>query len=409
MQLCHHNRDYVNVSATQSLDPDLHMHLRPPATAWQGAHLAQIDPTNLPCPSVYGADDIVHLDPAMTLWDIWPVQLDNGDLAQIDAGSLWVMLSAPRDPDPDVRHDQARMRLLLKVGETWVDCGNLLPDGFSPGSREWSGSTRLDPTTGEVTLWFTAAGRRGEAKADFEQRLFHARGSLDLSGATPKVTNWSDLTQTVVNSGEFYADLATTQGALGQIKGFRDPYWFRDPKDGAGYVMFTASRAPENSKSNFDGVIGLAKAEDINGHRRFVLLPPIIDAYGLASELERPHMFLKDGLYYVFWSTQSHIFNSDGPIGPTGLYGMVGPSLFGPFEPINGSSLVMANPPEESRQAYAWQVVPNLEIVSFVDYWGLKGREPRQDADVKQAQFGGSIAPSTFIELSGASSRVIKD
>jgi levansucrase len=397
------------VSATQSLDPDVTLRGQPDATFWQASHLAKIDPANLPCPGVFEAEDIVHLDPALTLWDIWPVQLDNGDLAQIEAGSLWVMLSAPRNADPDIRHDQARMRLLLKAGEAWVDCGNLLPDGFSPGSREWSGSTRLDPVTNEVTLWFTAAGRRGEAKADFEQRLFHAHGTLDLTGSTPRVTNWCDLTQSVVNSGEFYADLATTQGALGQIKGFRDPYWFRDPKDDAGYVLFTASRPPEQSKSNYDGVIGLAKAEDVNGHRRFVLLPPIVDAYGLASELERPHMFVKDGLYYLFWSTQGHIFDSNGPTGPTGLYGMVGPSMFGPFEPMNGSSLVLTNPPEESRQAYAWQVVPNLEIVSFVDYWGLMGREPKQDGRVKEAQFGGSIAPSSFIELSGATSRVIKD
>jgi levansucrase len=402
------NRDHVLVSVIHSIDPEMHMQVRPTATAWQSAHLAKIDATNLPCPPVFTAEDIVHLDPAMTLWDIWPIQLDNGDLAEIKAGSLWVMLSAPRNPDPDVRHDQARMRLLLKVGETWTDCGNLLPDGFSPGSREWSGSTRLDPATGDVTLWFTAAGRRSETKTDFEQRLFHARGKLDTSGATPVVTHWCDLTQTVVNTGKFYADLAITQGNLGQIKGFRDPYWFRDPKDGTGYILFTASRAPQHSKSNFDGVIGIAKAQDDDGLAPFDLIAPIVDAYGLASELERPHMFVRDGLYYVFWSTQGHIFDSTGSIGPTGLYGMVGPSVFGPFEPLNGSSLVLSNPPQESRQAYAWQVVPNLEIVSFVDYWGLAGREPKEDAQVKQAQFGGSIAPSTRVRLAGNTTQLIK-
>jgi levansucrase len=402
------NRDQLTVSVTQTLDPDHHLTFRPPATLWLGAHVDGIDPAKLPCPPVFGADDIVHLDPALTLWDIWPVQYDNGDVAQIDAGTLWVMLSAPRRPDPDIRHDQARMRLLLKTSQTWVDCGNLLPDGFSPGSREWSGSTRLDPATGEITLWFTAAGRRDESKVDFEQRLFHARGTLDVSGSTPKVSNWSHLTQSVVNAGDYYADLATTQGQLGQIKGFRDPYWFRDPKDGAGYILFTASRPPETSKSNYDGVIGIAKAQDDNGHMRFVLLPPIIDAYGLASELERPHMFVRDGLYYLFWSTQAHIFDSAGPSGPTGLYGMVGPSMFGPFEPLNVTSLVLANPPQESRQAYAWQVVPNLEIVSFVDLWGLKGGDPKTDEALKQAQFGGSIAPSTFIDLSGATSTIVK-
>jgi levansucrase len=390
------------VSASHITQTDL---LKPPPVSdgqWLGAHISKIDVANLTCPPVFEAGDVVHLDPSLTLWDIWPVQLDNGDVAQIEPGSLWVMLCAPRQPDPDERHNQARMRLLLRQNGAWVDCGNLLPDGFSPGSREWSGSTRLNLTTGEVTLWFTAAGRRGEAKVDFEQRLFHARGTLDMSGPTPRVTDWHGLTQAVINPGDIYADLATTQGQLGAIKGFRDPYWFRDPKDGQGYILFTGSRSPETSKSSYDGVIGLAKAEDHNGHLRFVLHAPLLDAHGLASELERPHMFVRDGLYYLFWSTQAHIFEPTGPIGPTGLYGMVGPTMFGPFEPLNGSSLVLANPTCESRQAYAWQVVPDGEIVSFVDFWGLKGREPKNDPALKQAQFGGSIAPSTFIDLSGS-------
>jgi levansucrase len=172
-------------------------------------------------------------------------------------------------------------------------------------------------------------------------------------------------------------------------------------------VLFTGSRSSDLSNSNYDGVIGLAKAQDLDGHMRFVLLPPILDGYGLASELERPHMFIKDGLYYLFWSTQSHIFDPSNATGPTGLYGMVGPSMFGPFEPLNGTSLVLANPPDESRQAYAWQVVPNLDIVSFVDLWGLKGRD-HKDPAIKASQFGGSIAPVTRIELDGARSTVIK-
>ena len=374
---------------------------------WRASHLAQIDFANLPCPRVFGQDDVHHLNPALTLWDIWPVQLDNGDLVELDSGSLWVMLSAPRLPDPDERHNMARMRLLLKSEAGWQDCGNLLPDGFSPGSREWSGSTRLNPATGEVTLWFTAAGRRGEAKPDFEQRLFHAVGTLDVTGALPCVTQWRNLTPTVANPSQYYADLSITQGVPGQIKGFRDPYWFRDPLDGAGYVMFTASRASHVPASPYDGVIGLAKATDVDGHQMFELLPPILDAFGLASEMERPHMFVRDGLYYLFWSTQSHIFDARFAKGPTGLFGMVGPSLFGPFEPLNGSGLVLANPPEEPRQAYAWQVLPSLEVVSFLDFWGLKGGDIHQDSALKQAQFAGSIAPSSHLRLDGANTRII--
>ena len=401
------NQDKFSVPLTPSpkLVPDVSPQWRP--NFWRASHLAQLDAARQPSPRLFGAADVQHLDPTLTLWDIWPVQLDTGDLVTLEAGSLWVMLSAPRLPDPDVRHNMARMRLLLKSEAGWRDCGNLLPDGFSPGSREWSGSTRLNPETGEVTLWFTAAGRRGEAKPDFEQRLFHAVGTLDLTGTLPRVTNWRGLTQTVVNTGELYADLSITQGVPGQIKGFRDPYWFRDPADGVGYLLFTASRASHLPASPYDGVIGLAKANDPDGQEAFELLPPILDAFGLASEMERPHIFVRDGLYYLFWSTQSHIFDTRFAQGPTGLYGMVGPSLFGPFEPLNGSGLVLANPPEEPRQAYAWQVLPSLEVVSFVDFWGLKGGDILKDPALKQAQFAGSIAPSSFLKLDGKTSTII--
>ena len=401
------DQDEFSVPLTNSKTflPDASKPWRP--NFWRASHLAQVDFANLPSPRVFGQDDVQHLDPALTLWDIWPVQLDNGDLVELESGSLWVMLSAPRLPDPDVRHNMARMRLLLKSESGWQDCGNLLPDGFSPGSREWSGSTRLNPETGEVTLWFTAAGRRDEVKPDFEQRLFQAVGTLAATGSLPRVTNWHSLTQTVVNTGEFYADLSVTQGVPGQIKGFRDPYWFRDPADGAGYVLFTASRASHLPASPYDGVIGLAKATDVDGHQTFELLPPIFDAFGLASEMERPHMFVRDGLYYVFWSTQTHIFDHRFAKGPTGLYGMVGPSLFGPFEPLNGSSLVLANPLEEPRQAYAWQVLPSLEVISFVDFWGLKGGDIHSDPSLKQSQFAGSIAPSSQLHLDGATSTII--
>ena len=395
----------VPLTTSKTFLPDANKPWRP--NFWRASHLAQIDFANLPSPRIFGQDDVQHLDPALTLWDIWPVQLDNGDLVELDSGSLWVMLSAPRLPDPDVRHNMARMRLLLKTQAGWRDCGNLLPDGFSPGSREWSGSTRLNPETGEVTLWFTAAGRRDEVKPDFEQRLFHAVGTLDATDSLPRVTNWHSLTQTVVNTGEFYADLSVTQGVPGQIKGFRDPYWFRDPADGAGYVLFTASRASHLPASPYDGVIGLAKATDVDGHQTFELLPPILDAFGLASEMERPHVFVRDGLYYVFWSTQTHIFDQRFAQGPTGLYGMVGPTLFGPFEPLNGSGLVLANPPEEPRQAYAWQVLPSLEVVSFVDFWGLKGGNIHTDLTLKQTQFAGSIAPSSYVSLQGTTSTLI--
>jgi levansucrase len=380
-----------------------------PASFWRAEHVAAIADVPLPQSKIINADLAAPLSPQLSLWDIWPVQLDDGSVAPIANGSLWVMLSAPRKPDPDERHSVARMRLIYRHNDRWIDCGDLLPDGFSPGSREWSGSTRFDPKTNQVTLWFTAAGRVGATEPNFEQRLFQAVGQLDLSGALPKLVDWTGLTETVSNDGRFYADLRTDQGVPGRIKGFRDPYWFRDPADGRGYILFTGSKPSAKSNSAYNGVIGIAAATDDDGFASFSLLPPIIDGDGVVNELERPHMIFRDGQYYLFWSSQRSVFAPGGPAGPTGLYGMVGASPLGPFTPLNGTGLVVANPDAEPRQAYAWQVLPSLEIVSFVDHWGLKGRDIAVDPLLKAAQFGGTIAPIIKITIDGATTSLVDE
>jgi levansucrase len=378
-------------------------------TRWTKAHVQGITHAAMPEASVYDASAAKPVIEGTYLWDIWPIQTDNGDVAAVAGGSLWVMLSAPRSSDPDARHDTARMRLLFKNGDEWHDCGLLLPDGYSPGRREWSGSTRLDLNSGQVTLWFTASGRPGSKDPDFEQRLFQATGLLDLSGRLPIIEKWRDLHESVTNDGTQYANLAETQGIPGRIKGFRDPYWFRDPRDEKGYILFTGSKSVATSQSDFDGVIGVAAANDIIGLADFTLMPRIVDADGLVNELERPHMIERDGNYYLFWSSQQSVFAPGTPHCPTGLYGMVGPSVFGPFEPLNGTGLVLANPKAEPFQAYAWQVLPTLEVVSFVDFWGLRGRDIKTDTALKEAQFGGTIAPVVKITLEGAKTRLLPD
>lgn len=377
-------------------------------SVWTADHVAKLRQGGWPAPAIITAEQGRPLLDGVSLWDIWPVQHPDGTIAAIAGGSLWIILSAPRRHDPDLRHEEARLRLLFRTGTQWIDCGHLLPDGFSPGSREWSGSTRFDPATGEVTLWFTAAGRRGRTIApDFEQRLFQTMGTLDLGGAVPRIVGWRDLTPSVCNDGRYYADLAVNQGVPGHIKGFRDPYWFRDPADGCEYLLFTGSKPAAASQSSHDGVVGIAARESDGS---YVLLPPLIDADGLANELERPHVFVHDGQYYLFWSSQAHIFAPDVPAGPTGLYGMVAPSLFGPYQPLNGSGLVLANPPAEPRQAYAWQVIPSagplFEIVSFVDLWGVGDEDLSGDPERRAKHFGGTIAPFVSISLAGATSRI---
>jgi levansucrase len=376
------------------------------ASIWSAVHIARISEAALPEAALIGSKEAAPIVPGLTLWDLWPIQTDDGALAQVAGGTLWVILSAARSDDPNARHDVARMRLFHKVGDDWHDCGDLLPDGFSPGSREWSGSTRLDPETGKVALWFTASGRR-EGGPRFEQRLFLSTGRLDISGEHPRVTDWADLMEAVPNDGTIYAETAKSLNTPGLIKGFRDPYWFRDPQTGNGYLLFTGSKPASSSISSHDGVVGIAQASDADGVASFLPLPAIIDATGLCNELELPHVLYRDGAYYLFWCSQNSVFAPSGPVGPTALYGMVAPSLFGPYEPLNGTGLVLANPAAEPRQAYGWRVLPSLEVIGFVDYWGLDGRDIENDPALMAAHFGGTVAPMTRIEITGKTTRIV--
>ena len=366
---------------------------------WTREHIAAIGARPLPSPPLIDAVQALPLFPQCDLWDIWPVQNTDGSIAKIADGMLWMILSAPRHENPDMRHDFARIRLLFHSNNTWRDCGLLFPDDLNPGSREWSGSARYNAGSNSVTAYFTAAGRRGEIARSFEQRLFQTTGCVDLSGATPAIVEWSEAEPLVVNDGTLYADLAKEQGVPGSLRGFRDPYYFCDPADDGEYIFFTGSQP--RSTHACSGVIGIARAAIGGDGTGFTLLPPVVSADGVANEMERPHMLCHNGLYYLFWSTQNSVFAPEGPKGPTGLYGMVGPSVTGSFEPLNGTGLVIANPATEPRQAYCWQVLDTLEVVSFIDHWGLKGRDPFADPDVNRAQFGGTIAPMLKIEIDG--------
>ena len=353
-------------------------------SVWTAAAVAQIAAAPYPALPVITAAEVVPVTPGIDLWDLWPLQAADGSIASIAGGELWFALSAPVAGDPLARHAAARIRTLRHAAGGWQDLGPTLPDGFSPGSREWSGSAVL--TDGQVTLYFTAAGRRGEVAMTYEQRLFAATATL-TGGA---LTNWRDCRETVMADGAMYVRAAEAQGAVGTIKAFRDPGWCRDPADAAEYLLFAGSDA--TSASAWNGVIGAAQRSGDD----WALLPPLVTAAGVNNELERPHLLVREGRYHLFWSTQRSVFARPGPSGPTGLYGMVADSFAGPYRPLNGTGLVLANPPEAGGQAYSWLVLPDLRVVSFVDRWGIAD-DIALDAATARRHFGG--VPAMFHQL----------
>jgi len=368
---------------------------------WRADHIAAIGDVSRNTIPLIDRADVVPILPGVDLWDLWPLQEADGSTAQVDGGSLWFVLCAPALPDPEARHDIVRIRLMhLSDDGVWDDLGNTLPDGLNPGSREWAGSALHHPDTGEVTLFYTVAGYAGEAKSSFAQRLFQTRGRM----AGRRIMDWSAPTESFASDDAHYVLVNQAQGVPGFIKGFRDPAHFRDARDGVTYVVFTGSL--KASPHAFNGCIGIARAVD-DGLTQWELLPPIWSADGLNNEQERPLLIARDGLYYLFWSTQRKVFAPDGPSGPNGVYGAVAADVLGPWEPLNGTGLVAANPQEAPFQAYSWWVDAALDVWGFVDYPGCTAQTRLDDAAWRRAQFGGTPAPVFRIGLAGARAWVV--
>jgi levansucrase len=333
------------------------------------------------------------------IWDPWPVQEMDGSPSVVEGRELWMALSAPAAGHPEGRHDVARLRLLATGPNGWDDLGPAFGDGLTPGSREWSGSAVRRPD-GSVSVYYTAAGYRGEARRSYVQRVIEARPKLVTSNGRVRLEGLGEHREVLRADGRAYLPADELEGAPGSIRAFRDPGWFRDPADGSEYLLVAAS-VP--ARDGFMGAIALAAEEG----GRWSLRPPVLVADGINHELERPHVVVHESRYYLFLATQRHSFHPPGSA-PTGLYGFVAPRLSGPYEPLNGSGLVIRNPSDEPDQAYAWWVLPDLRAMSFVNYRSAQGADMRYAAAVEaRARFGGTIAPVLQLALDGATTAIV--
>lgn len=354
----------------------------------------QLDKTNQ-APVITSAQ-AQPMSPDLDVWDAWPLADVYGKPVAWKGGELWFALAAARAEDPEQRHRLARIHRFHRIGDHFEHLGTTLPQQITPAAREWSGSARYE--AGKVTLFFTAAGQKGDQAMTYHQRLFLCHASMSDSG---ELGDWSTPREFIVADGEMYRPANESEGIPGQIKAFRDPTHFRD-RDGRDYVLFTGSSA--GKPSSHDGVIGLA-AELEDG--KYDLLPPLIDASGTNNELERAHIVAHGGALYLFWSTQRGVF-APGIAAPTGLYGATAASLGGPWTLLNGHGLVIANPVERPTQTYSWWVLPDLTVTSFVDYWGPEDPTVPEAAS-RRSRFGGTFAPFLRLALDGDESRLVAD
>lgn len=326
------------------------------------------------------------------IWDPWPLQEEDGTPSIVDGAELWMALAAPAVGHPDARHDVARLRLFSVRDGRWQDLGPLFGDGETPGSREWSGSA-IRRADGLVSVFYTAAGALGEPRVTYAQRVMEARMHLERDDGRVRLRSEGPHREVVRSDGRTYLLADELEGAPGMIRAFRDPGWFRDPATGRAHLLIAASVA---HAGGFTGAIALA--DEQCEEPAWELRPPLLGAAGVNHEIERPHVIVRDGRYYLFFSTHRHAFHAVAA--PTGLYGFVADALTGQYRPLNGSGLVLQNPRSQPDQAYAWLVLPDLRVVSFLDYRSLGDMGSGElDAESARAAFSGTIAPVVRLML----------
>lgn len=373
-------------------------------TVWQPEDVARIAEGPTQAIPLIRLADVKDILPGYDQWDMWPAQLVDGTTARFDGWTVWLILSAPIQPDPESRHHRARIRLVTEKDGVWKDCGNLLPDTANPGSREWAGSALYDPACECLTLFYTAAGIRGEPRPTVAQQLFQLSAQLVVRDGQASTLASTAPIESVCSDGHHYVIVGAVEGQPGAVKGFRDPAHFRDPATGVDYLFFTGSL--QASSSDWNGVIGVAQSAT-GHHDGWQLLPPVLSADGLNNELERPVMIARDGHYYLFWSTQRKVF-APGVSGPNGLYGVVGKSPLGPFVPLNETGLVAANPSGAPYQSYSWWVTSDLTVHSFADLIGVSGADQIvDDPDWRRRHFAGGPAPAFRLHLEGDRASVV--
>jgi levansucrase len=345
-------------------------------SVWRAEHVGRVSPGAASLIPPVAGPDRSGLDAGRLYWDMWPVQDEAGRGVTLGGRELWMALTAPDRGDPALRHFEAKIHLIERRAGAWFDLGPVLPEMPVPYEREWAGSALY--RDGVMTLFFTAAGTSARA-GGYQQELWATSAEV-LSDGLPGT--WAAPGPLIAGYGPYYMPADAHEGEAGKIKAFRDPAWFRNPADGSEYLAFTASLA--GSQSAFNGAFGLARKVGPD----WVLTPPCLHAEGVNNELERAHLVFHVKHYYAFWSTQTATFAPGLGHAPGGLYGMVATSMQGPWEPLNGSGLVLANPADRPLQTYSWFVDADLNVCSFVDM-------------LPDGSFGGVPAPLLKLELDG--------
>ncbi|NHN46911.1 glycoside hydrolase family 68 protein [Halostella sp. JP-L12] len=378
-------------------------------TRGQAREVARSDDVVAPVvypPETDPLSDDVHV------WDTWILRDRDGSIATVDGYRVILSLTAPADVLPGKRHDLATIRYFYsRDGKQWRDGGPVFDADAAFGQRQWAGSALLDDD-GAVYVYYTAAGHADAEALTYEQRIAVAAGGRVKTGDGLRIEGDWEHEVILEPDGNRYE---REDQSRGMIYTFRDPWFFEDPATGRTHLLFEANTpVPEGSDAcdgdpalqEFNGSIGIATSPT-GDPTDWELRPPLLDAVCVNQELERPHVVVRDGRYYLFFSSHDHTF-APGIDGFDGLYGFVADSLRGDYRPLNDTGLVLTNPANAAFQTYSWMAFPHRDEVlvqSFFNYYDLGdlslddvGHLPEEE---QLGKFGGTLAPTARLGVDG--------
>jgi levansucrase len=360
-----------------------------------------------------------HFDEGTYVWDAWPIRNRDGSVAEFDGWTVMIALSATWN---EVEETGEAFYTLSELRYWYANDGDWRPGGLvftreeGLGSRQWAGSAVYDDDSGEVTFYYTAVGdpdapsieedpapgpvsifNEAIGRPSTVQRLAAATGTVAVTEDGVAFDDVGDH-RIIGEADGFWYDTYETYLAATAVYGFRDPEYFRNPLTDEEHILFTGNAG--GLAGPYNGAVGLMTRDDDG---EWELEPPILISAGVNSQLERPHVVLREDGLYLFFSTHDFTFSDQTP-GPRGLYGFHAPSgdIRGRLLPLNGHGLVAANPADAAEQVYSFVVLPDGRVMSYLNVlWGFDERP-----DYGDLEMWGAPAPMFRLALDGSTATV---
>ncbi|MFT8323627.1 MAG: glycoside hydrolase family 68 protein [Bacillus sp. (in: firmicutes)] len=372
-------------------------------TSWKREHADSMAVNERNTFPVFDVSQVRSLDPERDIWDNWLALNEEGQVANVGGYNVLIALGAPIG-------DLSQAKLMYfysKINENnWHPGGYVFTNRLIENTQEWSGSTILT-SEGDLQFFYTIASSYQDPETGIyqtQQQFATAKVPVLANSSSFQLSAPSYHEILIEPDGYFYQKVDEAvwmeqrfptqhRRDLGsdQVNNFtfRDPHYFKDPKDGQEYLLFEANTGqalntegtveekfigafsegyqPSADDLKANGCVGALKLS--NNKTEAAFLPPILTTNLVTDEIERINVIVYENHYYLFVATHGNKMTVDGNdlVNRDFLIGFMADSLFGEYEALNQTGIVITQKSpgdpyvgqENNEQyVYSWLIVP---------------------------------------------------